>query len=190
MRALTPLIFGIVLLASCGKPALPPVMGALAAFDLVDQDGQPLTRESLAGSTWVVDFFFTRCPSICPRMTERMESVAARWTGDSPKLLSVSIDPEWDTSQRLQAYAEERDLPQARWRFATGDKKAIRALCTGTFRLAMGRGMDEDGDILHSSRFILVDAKGDIRGAFDGLDDSGHQALDAALQALLAEAGS
>ncbi len=190
MRGLTSLIFGISLLAGCGQPDPPPVMGALAAFDLVDQDGQPLTRETLAGSTWVVDFFFTRCPSICPLMTERMESVAARWPGAAPKFLSVSIDPEWDTSQRLRAYADERNLPQERWRFATGDKKAIRALCTGTFRLAMGRGMDEGGDILHSSRFILVDAKGDIRGAFDGLDDAGHKALDVALRALLAEAGS
>ena len=187
MRGLTSLIFGIAFLAGCGQPDPPPVMGALAPFNLVDQDGQPLTRETLAGSTWVVDFFFTRCPSICPLMTERMESVAARWPGAAPKFLSVSIDPEWDTSERLKAYAEERNLPQARWRFATGGREAIRTLCTGSFRLAMGRGMDESGDILHSPRFILVDAEGDIRGAFDGLDDAGHEALDAALEALLSK---
>lgn len=172
-------------LNGCGG-SLPPVIEALPAFELVNQDGSVFDRNSLKGKLWVVAFFFTRCPSICPPMIERMESIAKRWPNPfGPHLLSISIDPKWDTPERLNTWAKEKDLPLERWTLATGEEKSIRDLCEGTFRLAMGRGMDEGGDILHSPRFVLVDWDGNIRGMFDGLDDAGHEALDEALRSLI-----
>tara|TARA_B100001750_G_C15369049_1_gene526285 strand:+ start:33 stop:446 length:414 start_codon:yes stop_codon:yes gene_type:complete len=119
-------------------------------------------------------------------MIERMESITKRWPDSfGPHLLSISIDPKWDTPERLNTWAKEKDIPLERWTLATGEEKNIRDLCEGTFRLAMGRGMDEGGDILHSPRFVLVDWDGNIRGMFDGLDDAGHEALDEALRSLI-----
>ena len=180
---------GLTLFLSCSEPEKPldlSPIGTLANFDLLDQNGNAFTKESMVGHIWVVDFFFTRCPSICPLLTESMERVAKRWKSEKEiRFLSITVDAEYDQPQILKAFADERGLPQDRWTFLTGTPDAIRTLCEESFLLALGNAMKSNGDISHSSRFVLVDEQGQVRGYFDGLDETDAPRLDQALQTLL-----
>jgi protein SCO1/2 len=181
-------------LAGCGRPAagadaaaLTPI-GEVAEFRLTDQDGAPFGRAELLGKVWLVNFFFTSCPSICPLLTDSMAQVAREFA-DEPRLgfASITVDPEVDDPARLSAYAREQRLPQARWRLLTGPREDIRTLCEASFRLAFGEDYDAKRDISHSSRFVLVDARGRVRGYFDGLDLLARAPLREALRTVLKE---
>ncbi|MFQ5748619.1 MAG: SCO family protein [Planctomycetota bacterium] len=161
------------------------VYGPIEAFHLLDQDGRPFRREDLLGKVWVVDFFFTRCHTLCPQLTLKMDHLARGWHRESRlEFLSVSVDPEFDRPEILRSYAQAHDIPLSRWTLATGEKKAILDLSQKTFKLGMGTERGADGDITHSSRFVLVDAKGRIRGYYNALDDAGLKGLDRDLNAL------
>ena len=175
---------------SCARPAPagPEPIGAVADFLLTDQDGAPFGLADLHGSVWVTDFFFTSCPSFCPLLTQAMGELAQEFAGEPAlRFLSVTVDPATDTPAVLRAHAAERGLPQERWRFVTGDKAAIRELCERSFLLAFGEDLGADGDILHSSRLVLVDAQGRVRGYYDALDPAARKPLRDALRAVLAE---
>lgn len=163
-------------------------VGKVAAFTLTDQDGAAFSAADLDGKVWVVDFFFTSCPSFCPLLTGAM-STLAREHADEPGLrfLSITVDPGTDTPEVLRAFAEREGLPQARWRLLSGKKEDIALLCEQSFRLAFGEEDGATGDITHSSRLVLVDAAGSIRGYFDALDPAEQGRLRAAIRAVLVE---
>ena len=164
-----------------------PVLGEIAPFGLVDQSGAVFGREELAGRVWVADFFFTRCPSICPQLTRHLQRVADRWR-KVPRIgfLSISVDPTYDTPEVLEAH--RREWPMAkRWTLLTGDPAAIRSLSLDSFHLAFDGDFSQDGDITHSTRFVLVDPEARIRGYFNTLDEGFEEELDLALARLLAE---
>ena len=180
-----------VIFPSCSKPEytidLSPI-GTLVDFELTDQNGNVFSKKSMAGKIWIVDFFFTRCPSICPLLTESMEKVAERWKSEKKvRFLSITVDAEYDQPQILKAFANEHALPQSRWTFLTGSPDAIHTLCEESFLLALGSAMKSNGEISHSSRLVLVDSQGQVRGYFDGLDEFEAPRLDQALQTLLLE---
>jgi len=174
---------------ACQPPAenLDPI-GEIAEFTLTDQDGRPFTRADMDGAVWVIDFFFTRCGSICPHMTQAMKEVGERFPGEAElKRLSFTIDPGFDEPSVLKAYADRLELPQEGWRFLTGAREDIAELSFQSFKLAFGDEMDEEGHILHSSRFVLVDRRGRVRGYYDGLDEELRPRMDRAIRQLLAE---
>ncbi len=180
-------LFGGPQVPEPGKEPL-RVYGPIDAFDLLDQDGNPFRREDLLGKVWVVDFFFTRCHTLCPQLTLKMDHLARGWHRENRlHFLSISVDPEFDRPEILKSYAHEHDIPLSRWTLATGDKTAIRDLSQKTFKLGMGIKMDAGGDITHSSRFVLVDADGRIRGYYNALDDDDLRGLDRDLNALFRE---
>lgn len=179
--------------AACGPQApglrasdIAPV-GKVAPFALTDQDGAAFGDAEMTGKVWLVDFFFTSCPSFCPLLTGAMSALAREFETE-PRLhfLSISIDPVTDTPPILLAFAERERLPQRRWRLLTGRREEIVALCEQSFRLAFGE-VNGEGDITHSSRLVLVDAGGSIRGYFDALDPAAQTNLRAAIRAVLAE---
>jgi len=175
------------------EPAKEPlrVYGPIDAFELLDQDGNPFRREDLLGKVWVVDFFFTRCHTLCPQLTLKMDHLARGWHRENRlHFLSVSVDPEFDRPEVLRAYARAHDIPLSRWTLATGEKAAIQSLSQKTFKLGMGTERGDDGDITHSSRFVLVDAEGRIRGYYNALDEDDLKELDRGLNALFHEMGS
>ncbi|MBC8328652.1 MAG: SCO family protein [Planctomycetes bacterium] len=180
-------------LLAAAAPACQPAedldpIGAVADFELTDQDGQPFTRADLDGAVWVVDFFFTRCPSICPHMTQAMKEIGERFPGEAElKRISITIDPGFDQPAALKAYADRLELPQQGWRFLTGAREDIAELSLESFKLAFGDEMDAEGNILHSSRFVLVDRRGLVRGYYDGLDESLRPRMDRAIRTLLDE---
>jgi len=151
----------------------------LPAFSLVDQDGRPFTPAALRGRVWIVSFFFTRCPTICPRLTAKMGELVEATSGmDDLAFASISVDPENDPPAVLRAYGTRHGADFARWWFVTGDQKALEETVVSGFKLALAR--DDVGAIVHAERFVLVDAEGRIRGYFDADEPGQRDLLDAA----------
>lgn len=154
--------------------AQPPVLGALPAFALLDQQGRPWGSEQLRGRVWVANFIFTRCPTVCPAFTAKMASLQRSSEGWPARLTSVSfsVDPDYDTPEKLRAYAAKYGADPRWWYFLTGDFDHLQATVVQGLKVAMGNN-DPDGDvsgIFHGSHFVLVDADLRIRGYYDSVD--------------------
>lgn len=165
-------------------PAPPPVINALPEFSLTDQNGKPFSLQSMKGKVTVVDLFFTRCPSICLQLTHYMKRLAKRLERSrSPvRLLSISVDPEFDTPARLRAYGKKYGIGWKRWSLLTGKKQVVHALVKKGFLTALGKKTKRAGvlDIAHSGKLILVDQRGNVRGYYKasplGVDEVFHRA--------------
>ncbi len=147
----------------------PPVLGTVPDFRLVDQNGAPFGPERLAGRVWVADFVFTRCPDVCPRMTERLAGVQ-RALGDRADLVSVSVDPTYDTPERLAAFARAHGAESPRWHFLTGDSEQVQQAVLRGFKIAFARESEDIASITHGVHVVLVDGRGRIRGYYDSND--------------------
>ena len=163
------------------RPPPPEVIGEVPAFTLVDHDGDAYTREDLleADKTYVVGFVFTRCPTTCPAVSRAMqmfqEQIARSKLEDHVELISVSVDPEYDTPEVLSEYAESIGADTSNWRFVTGETEAVENFVVGGFKLAVGEREEiEPGvfDIAHSVKLALVDRFGNIRGYYS-IDEEG-----------------
>lgn len=140
-----------------------PVIRAVPEFSLTDQNGQTVTNADLRGHIWIADFIFTRCKGPCPLMTARMlEMQKALVKTPEVKLVSVTVDPEYDTPEVLQAYAEANHADPDRWKFLTGDKAVIEKLVTEGF---MQHLAEENGEPVHGTMFLIVDGNGMVRSA-------------------------
>jgi len=155
---------------------LPPVLGTVPQFRLVDQSGAPFGPERLAGRVWIADFVFTRCPDVCPRMTERLVGVQ-RALGERAELVSVTVDPAYDTPERLTAFAREHGASSPRWHFLTGDSRQIQEAVLRGFRIAFSRDSDDITSITHGVHVVLVDGRGRIRGYYDSNDTDAMERL-------------
>jgi len=176
----------------------PPVLGQVPPFALVNRDGRAVTEADLAGAPWIADFVFTRCAASCPLMTERMAKLAKELDlGESgrvgpngrPRLrfVSFTVDPDHDTPAVLAAYAARYQAPPS-WLFLTGPQATMYRLSREGFKLAVEpAGGPEKEPILHSTRFVLVDARGRIRGYYDGFDAEAMEKLERDLAALTSE---
>ena len=169
------------------RPEPPPVLSEVPEFTLVNRDGRTVRRADLAGSPWIADFIFTRCPASCPMMTSRMARLDRELPrGLEVRLVSISVDPEHDTPEVLQRYAESFKAP-ARWLFLTGDGEQIYRLSKEGFKLgvdAAPQGVETAEPILHSTRFVLVDGEGRIRGYYDAFDAESMKTLERDLEAI------
>jgi protein SCO1/2 len=156
--------------------------GRLPAFSFTRQDGQPFGLKQLEGRPWVANFIFTRCPTICPVFTRKMAGVQKQ-TADLGELtlVSFSVDPKYDTPERLTAYAAKHGADPARWSFLTGEYEQLKDTIVGGFKIAMGReeGGDENdiASIFHGSHFVLVDRTGEIRGYYNSEHDDDVERL-------------
>jgi protein SCO1/2 len=143
--------------------------GVLPSFEFVNQDAQPFGTAQLAGRIWIADFIFTSCPGPCPIISSRMSELQKPLEKTDIHLVSFTVDPEKDTPEVLQAYAEKLHAQPNRWDFLTGDRAAIYALARDGFKLAVSDGTDVAGMPVHSTRVVLVDRRGVIRGYYDAL---------------------
>lgn len=158
-----------------------PFLGALEDFELDSATGQLVDLEKMAGKVWVADFIFTSCAGVCPVMTGAMAGLQRSFEGDERvQFVSVTVDPETDTPEVLNKYAERYEADNEQWHFLTGDLDDIHALATQNFKVG---SLDEP--INHSSRFILVDATGFIRGYYIGTDPEDVAELEIAIRQLL-----
>ena len=147
----------------------PPVLGTVPDFRLVDQTGAPFGPERLSGRVWIADFVFTRCPDICPRMTERLAGVQ-RALGEQADVVSVSVDPAYDTPERLAAFARAHGADSPRWHFLTGDSGHVQEAVLRGFKIAFSRDSEDIATITHGVHVVLVDGRGRIRGYYDSND--------------------
>jgi protein SCO1/2 len=174
-----------------GEP--PMVLGQAPEFSLTNRDGSTLARTDLLGSPWVADFIFTRCAISCPRMTQRMVQLGNLLPSDhGVARVSFSVDPEYDTAEILQAYAGSWNIEDPRWFFLTGGRETMKSIVMDGFKLAVEMnpppGTASPGEpILHSTRFVLVDAEGAIRGYYDVIQGGELERLVRDLRALEAE---
>lgn len=160
-------------------PAPPlPVLGQVADFTLTNQLGQPVTLADLRGKVWVADIIFTRCPGPCARMTRQMAEVQQGLPARSTaRLVSLTTDPEFDTPEVLEKYAARFAADATRWHFLTGSKLgiaglAIDSLKLGTMEIPPDKRTNQDDLFVHSTVFILVDQRGQLRGVYETGDES------------------
>lgn len=165
----------------------PAVLASLPPFELTERDGSTVTLADLAGAPWVADFVFTRCAVYCPRLTARMKELRQ---GLPPRVRSVSfsVDPEYDTPAVLAQYARTWGIEGRDWLFLTGSRAAMWELVRHGFLQPVEETPEVEGSpILHSNRFVLVDARGRLRGLYDAFDEGAFDRLLADLAAVEAE---
>jgi protein SCO1/2 len=160
------------------EPEPPPVLSQLPAFSLTDQDGKPFGSAELKGQVYIASFFFTRCPSICPKLMHDVLKLQDGFDSrgiEGIRLVSITVDPENDTPPVLKQYGQLLKANPARWTFLTGPTDEVESLVVGGFKTPMDRGQsstDTAMDIAHTGKIVLVDGSGRIRGYY-GTDESG-----------------
>lgn len=151
---------------------------AVSDFLFINQNGDTITQKNYEGKIYVADFFFTTCGSICPKMTTNMIDIQTAFI-NNPKvmLLSHTVFPEMDSVSVLKAYAKKNGVIDTKWNLVTGDKKEIYSMARKSY-LAVKLGKPEElYDMVHTENFILIDAKRQIRGFYDGTDKKEIQRL-------------
>ena len=144
--------------------------GTVPSFQLTNQNGQPFGSVQLAGKIWIADFIFTTCPGPCPMISTRMSELQKPLQKTDVHLVSFTVDPEKDTPEVLRGYAEKLHAQSGRWDFLTGAQSAIYHLSRDGFKLAVSEGSEETGIPVHSTRMVLVDRHGEIRGYYEATE--------------------
>lgn len=146
------------------------VSHTIATFQFKNQDNKSITEKDVLGKIHVANFFFTICPSLCPRLMEAMQKVSKAFPNDSTvSIMSYSVMPNRDSVSVLKRYAISHKLNTANWNLLTGDKKAIYQLARQSYFADENlRVQKKENDFLHTENFILVDKKLRIRGIYNG----------------------
>src|SRR5881628_188303 len=144
--------------------------GTVPSFQFVNQNGQPFGSAQLAGKIWIADFIYTTCPGPCPMISSRMSELQKPLEKTDVHLVSFTVDPAKDTPEVLHRYAEKLQVEPGRWDFLTGPQSTIYNLSRNGFKLAVSDSGEEKGIPVHSTRMILVDRHGAIRGYYDAAE--------------------
>ena len=136
----------------------------------MNQDAQPFGSAQLRGKIWIADFIFTSCPGPCPIISTRMSELQKPLEKTDVHLVSFTVDPEKDTPEVLREYAGKLQAQPARWDFLTGPRARIYSLSHDGFKLGVAEDDDGTGTPVHSTRAVLVDRRGAIRGYYDLLE--------------------
>jgi len=173
----------VLFLSSCrAKPPL-PVYGTAPEFTLTAQNGQPFDSRVLSGKVWVADFFFTNCTGPCPRMSSMMRRIQNEFKGvDELNFVSFTVDPARDNPTALAGYAKRFQAEPDRWHFLTGPIDDLNQLSLKVFLLGA-----VTGNLDHSTRFVLVDRRRQIRGSYLTAEPDALKQLSADIRSLLGE---
>ena len=195
------LIFGIwavpKIVAKFQKSDLVEI-GPVPTFKLTNQDNKSISDKDYLGKVYVVEFFFSTCPTICPKMNQSMLQLQEEFYGNPNfGIASITIDPAKDTPQVLKEHANLLGVKHYNWHFLTGDKEYIYSLANKGFNLYAGENNKVAGGFEHSGLFALVDKNGKIRCRkdaqgnpilyYDGLEASGVEAIKEDIKKLLDE---
>ena len=173
-------------------------IGPAPKFELTNQNGEKINNDSYKGKVYVLEFFFTTCPSICPKMNQSMLVLEKKFFGNPNfGIVSITIDPMHDTPEVLKSHAELLGVKSSNWNFLTGDRQTIFDLANKGFNLYAGENAKVNGGFEHSGMFALIDKKGNIRCRkdefgnpilyYDGLDKKGVRDIQQDISILLAE---
>jgi len=197
------LVSTVVVLASYGwvrfragqSPAL-PVIGRVTGFTLTNQLGQTIDAASLKGRIWVADLIFTRCPGPCLKLTRNLVSLQNQFTPEQlVQFVSLTADPEFDTPDVLNTYAQRFGADGRRWHFLTGPRTDINRAATQQLLLAVqekapAERETNDDLYLHSTKWVLIDATGRLRAVYEGTDPHSVRAAARDIRRLLRERDS
>ncbi len=183
-----PIAVGVVLYLRRGPAPLPIIRDA-PRFTLQSHAAKPFSNNQLAGKTWIANFIFTRCEVVCPITTSKMADIQQR-LGPASKvqLVSFSVDPQYDTPERLRKYAKRFKANHDNWTFLRGKRRMMKDIVTQGFNIGMAIiGLKDDADVdttkvapkdmIHGEHFVLVDKKQRIRGYYKLDDDKTFQTL-------------
>lgn len=199
MSKFLPIIFFFFLLISCGGKKTPPqpevdmpklpfmgdyeiieknvngeivydtVFTTIPPFSFINQDGKVITEKNYERKVYIADFFFTTCPSICPKMTSTLGMVQEKLKNEPNfAILSHSIDPEYDNPEILKAYSQKNKADNKIWNFVTGDRDEIYDICENYYMAYAKRDSLAEGGYVHSGFLILIDKHKFVRAAYDG----------------------
>lgn len=193
-------LLALLLSPACTKaPAELTDLGAVPPFSLIDQDGKPMTDQSLRGQVWAVNFLFTSCPTECPPLAKATRQLQDLLGPEAAKrklaIVSISVDPMTDTPEVLREFGKKYGADHRIWQFLTGEYEAMERLVIQGFMQPIVRRDRVTGtpseqtatseptplDTAHSLRFVLVDQQGHLRGLYDR-DAAGVQNLAKAMQ--------
>jgi protein SCO1/2 len=171
-------------------------IGPAPKFELVNQDNIKITNETYKGKVYVLEFFFTTCPSICPKMNLSMLAIENSFFGNPNfGIVSITIDPAHDTPAILKAHAKLLGVKSSNWNFLTGDRDYIFGIANKGFNLYVGENSKVSGGFEHSGLFALIDKNGTIRCRkddfgnpilyYDGLDKKGVRDIQQDINILL-----
>ncbi|MBM6498786.1 SCO family protein [Flavobacterium macrobrachii] len=163
-------------------------IGPAPKFELTNQDGKTISNKNYDGKVYVVEFFFSTCPTICPIMNKNMITIQNEFFGNPNfGIASITINPENDTAAVLKKHAEELGVKSTNWHFLTGDQKYIYEIANKGFNLYAGQNKNANGGFEHSGLFALIDKEGNIRCRkdqfgnpilyYDGLEAKGVKAI-------------
>jgi protein SCO1 len=160
------------------QPEMDTVFHTIPDWKLIDENGVAFSGSSLKGKIYIADFFFTRCESICPKMSTQLTRVQDIFSKeDEVQLASFSVDPTHDTPEMLKEYAKKYDAKAGKWHFFTGTKTQIYPLAVKGYYVPVADASEYDKAVknpdetfIHSEKLILVDKEGHIRGFYDGTD--------------------
>lgn len=174
------------------------LIGPAPKFSLTDQNNKTITNKDYLNKVYVLEFFFTKCPTICPKMNQNMIDIEKTLFGNPNfGVASITIDPKNDTPEALKLHAEELGINSANWHMLTGDKHYIFDLANKGFNLYAGEDKADKTNFEHSGMFALIDKKGNIRCRrdkqgnpilyYDGLEAEGVNAIKKDIKLLLNE---
>lgn len=174
------------------------IIGPAPKFELTDQNKKAITNADYKGKVYLIEFFFSTCPSICPKMNKNMIDIQNQFFGNPNfGIASITIDPDHDTPEILKEHAKILGVKSSNWHFLTGDKKYIYDLANKGFNLYAGENSKVNGGFEHSGLFALIDKNGNIRCRkdeygnpilyYDGIEKEGVKAIQQDISILLRE---
>jgi len=172
-----------------GKEVSDTVYPTIPYFYFLNDDSVIVKSTEMEGKVWVVDFFFTTCPTICPTMTKNMQKLnaATKDLHDELQFISISINPQHDTPSILKRYREHYKATASNWQFLTGKEAETHQLGIENFQIFAGRDEESEGGYAHSGAFTLVDKEGYVRGVYLGTDEKQVIQLEKDIRKLLKE---
>lgn len=171
-----------------GKTTYDTLFTQIPPFSFINQNGDTITDEHYKNKVYIADFFFTTCPSICPKMTNTLNLVQEKLKGEKNfAILSHSIDPEYDQPEVLLSYAKKNNANTDIWNFVTGDKETIYDLCENYYMAYAKKDSLAEGGYVHSGFLILIDKNKYVRGAYDGTRPELADSIAADVKLLLQE---
>lgn len=161
-------------------------------FSFLNQNGQIVSNKTVKGKVYVVEYFFTTCGTICPKMNNEMQRVQKAYSQNSKfAILSFTVNPEIDTVEQMKRYADAHNANANQWHFLTGDKKDLYHLARTSFfvlKPAEAQNLGDAGsDFIHTNNFVLIDQLGRIRGYYDGTSPKKVDELISDIQLVLNE---
>jgi protein SCO1/2 len=172
----------IVVISGCsdnGNPNVPEDATKVQAFTFTNQQGEPFGLENLKGKVWMVDFIFTNCETVCPPLTANMSKLQemAKEKGLDVEFVSFSVDPEYDTPEKMLAYGEQFQADFSNWNYLTGyTQKEIEKFAQESFRAIVQKPESTD-QVIHTTSYFLVNQDGYVIKSYNGLEDTPYEEM-------------